>query len=154
MTFKERTAYVCPLKKEVRMVRLVGGIYAIMFTAIAIAGISGCARLASEPEEKLEGKFDNYGGLGVKPTYFLTFDEPHSIRRIVIHTEGVVKNVDIYVRVAPEKWRRVKQFMTPLNATTQINIAARGDAIRVVQKSVAISSGGYIQNIEAFGSLK
>ena len=154
MAFKERLAYFFPLKKGFRMMRLVGGIYAIMFIATAIVGISSCARVASEPEERLEGKFDNYGGMGVKPVYFLRFDEPHFIRRLVIHTEGVVKNVDIYVRVAPEKWRRVKQLMTPVDATTRINFAARGDAIRVVQKSVSISSGGYIQKIEAFGSLK
>ena len=153
MRFKERLAYFYPLKKGIRMMRLVGGIYALMFTAIAVAGISSCTRMANTPEVRLEGKFDNYGGLGAKPVYFLTFNEPHFIRRVVIHTEGVVKNVEIYVRVAPEKWRQVKQLMTPLDATAHVNIAARGDAIRVVQKSVAISSG-YIQNIEAFGSLK
>ena len=152
MRFKERLAYFCLVKKEGRMMRLVGGIYAIMFTAIAIAGISSCTRMASTPEVRLEGKFDNYGGVGVKPAYFLTFDEPRFIRRVVIHTEGVVKNIEIYVRVAPEKWRQVKQLMTPLDATAHINMAARGDAIRVVQKSASIS--GYIQNIEAFGSLK
>ena len=152
MRFKERLAYLCFLKKEGRMMRLVGRIYAIMLTAIAIAGISSCTRMASTPEVRLEGKFDNYGGMGVKPTYFLTFDEPRFIRRVVIHTDGVVKNIEIYVRVAPEKWRQVKQLMTPLDATAHINMAARGDAIRVVQKSACIS--GYIQNIEAFGSLK
>ena len=152
MRFKKRLAYFYPLKREGRMMRLVGGIYAIMFTAIVIAGISSCTRMASTPEVRLEGKFDNYGGMGVKPTYFLTFDEPRFIRRVVIHTDGVVKNIEIYVRVAPEKWRQVKQLMTPLDATAHINMAARGDAIRVVQKSASIS--GYIQNIEAFGSLK
>lgn len=111
MTFKERLGYICPF---------------IIFTAIAIVGISSCARMGSEPEVRLEGKFDNYGGVGVKPTYFLTFDGPRSIRRVVIHTEGIVKNVEIYVRVTPERWRQVKQLMTPLSATADINIGREG----------------------------
>ena len=138
------------------MMPLVDRIYAIMMLTVLVAlvGLFSCARLASEPEKHLEGKFDNYGGFGVKPVYFLTFKESHFIRRVIIHTEGVVKNIEIYVRVAPENWRQVKQIMSPLDAAAHITIGARGDAIRVVRQSVDISGGASIQDIEAFGSLR
>ena len=127
----------------------------IALASTAIAGMSSCAQISGEPEERLEGKFysGGMGSWGSKPAYFLTFNEPHFIRRIVIHTNRPVKNIDIYVQVAPEKWKRVKQFKNPISAATRINIATRGDAIRVVQKSITGGDrGGYIQSIEAFGS--
>ena len=91
--------------------------------------------------------------------YFLTFNEPCFIRRIIIHTNRPVKNIDIYIRVEPETWKRVKHFKTLVDATTPIDIATRGEAIRVVQTVVIGIDGGYdepehIQNIEAFGSLR
>lgn len=138
--------------------QLKGGIYALIFVVIAIMGSSSCAQMTAETEARLEGKFysGRHGDYGRYPVYFLTFGEPYFIKRIVIHANRPVKNIDIYVQVAPEKWKRVKQFKSPVNAATPINIATKGDAIRVVQKTVTRRYGGgdYIQGIEAFGSLK
>ena len=128
--------------------QLKGGIYAMIFIAIAIMGFSSCAQMTAEPEARLEGKF--YSEMG---GYFLMFDESYFIKRIVIHANSPVKNIDIYVQVAPKKWKRVKQFKSPVNAATPINIATRGDAIRVVQKTQIYGRDDYIQDIEAFGSL-
>ena len=144
------------------MIQLKGRTQAIALIAIAIAGISSCAQIASEPEVRLKGRFysGGMGDFGRAPVHFLTFDEPRFIRRIVIHTNRPVKNIDIYVRVEPENWKLVEQFKKPIDAATRINIATRGDAIRVIQKSVtaagrywrATSEAGFIQDIEAFGS--
>ena len=134
------------------MTNLKGDIHAMIFIATAIVGISSCAQMAAEPEQRLHGKFDNYGGVGAKPTYYLTFSEPHTISRIVIHTQGVIKNVEVYVRTE-KGWRLVKHIMTPINAGTRINIGMTGDAIRVAQKT-ATRRGFNIRDIEAFGYSK
>ncbi len=162
MKFKQRLAYFYPFKKEVCMIQLEGRVHAVMFIALAIAGISSCAQMAGEPEVRLQGRFysGGMGRFGQAPAYFVTFNEPCFIRRIVIHTNRPVKNIDIYVRVEPENWKLVEQFKNPIDAATRINIATRGDAIRVVQKSVTAagsywrrsSEAGFIQDIEAFGS--
>ena len=138
--------------------QLKGGIYAMIFVAIAIMGFSSCAQMTGGTEARLEGKFYRgmRGDYGRYPAYFLTCSEPHFIKRIVIHVNRPVKNIDIYVQVSPEKWKRVKQFKSPVSAATPINIATTGDAIRVVQKTVTrrYDGGDYIRDIEAFGSLK
>ena len=143
------------------MIQLKDNIQVTIFIAIAITGIASCARMAAEPEMKLSGRFyeDSMGEFGTMPVYFLVFNEPCFIQRIVINTKRPVKNIDIYVRVEPEKWELVKQFKKPIEAATRINIAMRGDAIRVRPKSITVASSywgydgeGYIQGLEAFGS--
>lgn len=143
------------------MIHSTDRIQATMLIAIAIAGIASCARMAAKPEMKLLGRFyeGSMGEFASMPVYFLVFNEPCFIQRIVIHTKRPVKNIDIYVRVDPEKWKLVKQFKRPINAATRINIATRGDAIRVRPKSITAASSywgydgaGYIQGLEAFGS--
>ena len=142
------------------MVQPRGRIQATMLIMIGLVGISSCARMAAEPEMKLPGEFyeGSMGEFGSMPVYFLAFDEPRFIQRIVIHTNRPVKNIDIYVRVKPETWKLVKQFKKPVNSASRINIVTRGDAIRVRPKSMTAANSywgydnaSYIQGIEAFG---
>ena len=143
------------------MIQLKDNIQVTILIAITIAGIASCARMAAGPEMKLPGRFyeGSMGEFGTMPVYFLILNEPCFIQRIVINTKHPVKNIAIYVRVEAEKWKLVKQFKKPINAATRINIATKGDAIRVRPKSITIASSywgydgaGYIQGLEAFGS--
>ena len=145
------------------MIRLKDNIQATVLTVIAITGIASCAPMAAKPEMKLSGRFyeGSMGEFGTMPVYFLVLNEPCFIQRIVINTKRPVKNIDVFVRVEPENWKLVKQFKKPIDAATRIDIAMRGDAIRVRPKSMTVASSywgydseGYIQGLEAFGSLR
>ena len=142
------------------MIRLNANIQVTVLIVIAIAGIVSCARMAAESEMKLLGRFyeNSMGEFGTMPVYFLVLNEPCFIQRIVINTKRPVKNIDVFVRVEPENWKLVKQFKKSVDAATRINIAMRGDAIRVRPKSMTVASSywgydgeGYIQGLEAFG---
>ena len=142
------------------MIRLNANIQVTVLIVITIAGIVSCARMAADPEMKLLGRFyeNSMGEFGTMPVYFLVLNEPCFIQRIVINTKHPVKNIDVFVRVEPGNWKLVKQFKKPIDAATRINIAMRGDAIRVRPKSMTVASSywgydgeGYIQGLEAFG---
>lgn len=128
----------------------------IMITC-AVIGISGCilsSSQLSQSEQLLEGVVD-FGDAGTFPACYLTFNEPHFVTRIVIHTDYPVKGIDVYVSIEKDKWQRVKQFKNPISAATRINIGRKTDVIRVVRKSFGGStfggSVGSVQSIEAFG---
>ena len=81
--------------------------------------------------------------------WYLRFNEPHFVNRIVIHTDYPVKGIDVYVSLGKDKWQRIKHFKSPVSAETLINIGRRTDSIRVLMTSPYPT--GYIQSIEAYG---
>lgn len=128
----------------------------MMFISIALAGISGCApnlrgSLVDEGElERVEGKlyFDGMG-YGYASAYILTLPERRFIRQIVIHPDGPIKGLDIYVRSGEDHWKRIQQIKGRKESVVIIHTAVSGDAIRIIQKAQ-----GYIGEIEVFAASK
>ncbi len=81
--------------------------------------------------------------------WYIRFNQPHFVSRIVVHTDHPVKGVDVYVSVGKDKWQRIKHFKKPVSAETRIGIGRKTDTIRVLMTSPFPT--GYIQSIEAFG---
>ena len=129
-----------------------GCIFSAMCINFVIVGSSGCvpstAQL-SQTERKLEGVLD-IGDVGALPACYLTFNEPHFVNRIVIHTDYPIKGIDVYVSTGKDLWYRVKQFKRPISGATSVNIGRKTDIIRVVRKPTYV--GGSVQNIEAYGN--
>ncbi len=123
----------------------------VVFTFLILSPL-GCVPLASqlggEPEKRLEATVD-LGSEGLFLAWYLRFNEPHFVNRIVIHTDYPVKGIDVYVSLGKDKWQRIKHFKSPVSAETRINIGRRTDSIRVLMTSPYPT--GYIQSIEAYG---
>ena len=125
------------------------------FFLIAIAGISGCAPyvngiLATEGGlERVEGirRYFDGMGYGYASAYILTLPERRFIRQIVIHPNGPIKGLDIYVRSGEAQWKRIEQIKGRKESAVIINTAVSGDAIRVIQKAQ-----GYVGEIEVFAA--
>ena len=58
------------------------------------------------------------------------------IRKIVITGEGVVHNIDIYVRDSEFNWKMVKSIKKRIGFPIEIQLAAYTDAVRILQKTV------------------
>ena len=129
-----------------------GCICLVIFIIFVSVGISGCVLLSpqlSQSETLLEGVVD-FDDVGTIPACYLTFNEPHYVNRIVIHTDYPVKGIDVYVSVGKDKWQRVKQFKNPIRGATGLKIRRKTDVIRVLNKS-GFSAKYSVKSIEAFG---
>ena len=123
----------------------------VMCITIAVVVISGCVLSSpqlSQTEKILEGVLD-FGDVGAMPACYLTFNEPHFVNRIVIHTDYPVKGIDVYVSVGKEIWHRGKQFKRPISGATSVNIGRRTDIIRVIRNIPNAPES--VESIEAFG---
>ena len=58
------------------------------------------------------------------------------IRKIVITGEGVVHNIDIYVRDSEFGWKKIKSIKRRIDFPIEIQLAAYTDAVRILQKTV------------------
>lgn len=129
-----------------------GCIHAVLCITCVIVGSSGCVPSSaqlSQTERKLEGVLD-FGNVGTMPAWYLTFNEPHFVNRIVIHADYPVKGIHVYFSTGNDLWHLVKQFKRPISGAADVNIRRKTDIIRVVRKSTYV--GGSVQNIEAYGN--
>ena len=122
------------------------------FALLCLSGLVGClpigSQLSNEPEKRLDAT-TKLGSEGLFLAWYISFNEPHFVSRIVVHPDHPVKGVDVYVSVGKDKWQRIKHFKKPVSADTRIAIGRKTDTIRVLMTSPYPT--GYIQRIEAFG---
>ena len=77
---------------------------------------------------------------GLAHSYHFSIDAPRFIRYMHLDTLGVpVKNVEVYTRLTDtDSWKLLKQFKSPVDTTTRIDLNVRASEIRVIQKTVSL----------------
>lgn len=150
--YKVKLTTVSEITTEGMEFLIKGCIYAAMCITFVIVGSSGCVPSStqlSQTERKLEGVLD-FGDVGALPACYLTFNEPHFVNRIVIHTDYPVRGIDVYVSGGKDIWHRVNQFKRPISGATSVKIGRKTDIIRVIRNFPHAPDS--IDNIEAFGN--
>ena len=77
-----------------------------------------------------------------------SISEPKDIRKIIILGEGIVQNIDIYVRDAKFNWKVVKKIKRTVTFPIEISVVAKTDAVRILQKTVR--GRGRINTVEFY----
>lgn len=126
--------------------------YFLLCITVVVVASAGCvpspAQL-SQTEKKLEGAL-GFGAVGTLPACYLTFNEPHFVNRIVIHTQYPVKGIGVYISSGKDLWYHVKQFKHLISGATSVKIGRKTDIIRVTRSITAAPVA--VQSIEAFGN--
>ncbi|MBC8233780.1 hypothetical protein H8E77_29890 [bacterium] len=78
--------------------------------------------------------------------YKFLLPKKRSIQKIVIHTNGPVPNVTVYVQKEKDMWHKIKEIKRPIQGSYELNIAATTDGIKLAQ------SGGRAKQRLAFGT--
>jgi hypothetical protein len=117
--------------------------YAIL---LICALLIGCAALTTGQkyvlvDEKVKEKFIPSGRV-------YSISEPKDIRKIIILGEGIVQNIDIYVRDAKFNWKVVKKIKRTVTFPIEISVVAKTDAVRILQKTVR--GRGRINTVEFY----
>ena len=150
--YKVKLIAVFKISAEGMQFLIKGCIHAVLCITFVVVASSGCipsSSQLSQTEKKLEGVLD-FGDVGALPACYLTFNEPHFVNRIVIHTEYPIKGIDVYISVGKEMWDRVKQFKRPISGATSVKIGRKTDIIRVIRNFPHAPET--VQSIEAFGN--
>lgn len=124
--------------------------FIIAFVIINFGTTIGCAKLLEEPPELERADatfFYDPMSASVLGAYSVELSEERDIRRIIVHSLDRNRNADIYVRAGNHGWIHTKQIKSMNEGATTINIRARGDAVRVIPKTVVIR---VIQDVEVF----
>ena len=124
--------------------------FIIALVIINLGATIGCAKLLEEPPEleRVDATFFyDPMSASVLGAYSVELSEERDIRRIIVHSLDRNRNADIYVRAGKQGWIHTKQIKSMNEGPTTINIRARGDAVRVIPKTVVIR---VIQDVEVF----
>jgi hypothetical protein len=118
-------------------------LYAILLISTLLIG---CSALTTGQkyvlvDEKVKEKFIPSGRV-------YSISEPKDIRKIIILGEGIVQNIDIYVRDAKFNWKVVKKIKRTVTFPIEISVVAKTDAVRILQKTVR--GRGRINTVEFY----
>lgn len=141
----------------------------LLIVLIVFTNLVSCHTPLSQTE-KLLGHSAHFGYVGTEPAYYLVFDEPHFVDRIVIYVNhpAQLRNVEVYASIGRDMWQLVRQLKKPIKGTTEVSIKRRTKMIRVNSGTTGMhlykrSSYSYypirgwninsdsIQSIKAFG---
>ena len=124
--------------------------FIIALVMISLGTTIGCAKLLEVPPELEQVDatfFYDPMSASVLGAYSVELSEERDIRRIIVHSLDRLRNTDIYVRTGKHGWVHTKQIKSMIEGATTVNIRARGDAVRVIPKTVVIR---VIQDVEVF----
>ena len=97
---------------------------------------------------------ENNLGHAVAHAYYFQFGKPRFVRYIRLQTKEPVKNIKIYVRADRERWKMARQFKSPVDRRTRIDINIRTDAIRVIQNTISGDRLDIITDVEVYAQKK
>ncbi len=69
-------------------------------------------------------------------TYKFLFPRKRSIQKIVIHTDGPVPNLAIYMQKEKDMWYKIKEIKSPIQGTYELRVAVSTDGIKLTQTGV------------------
>ena len=122
----------------------------IVLVMVCLGTTIGCAKILEEQREleHVDAKFfyDSTSS-SIPSAYAVELPEQRTIRRIIVHSVDRIRNTDIYVRSGKNRWIHAKQIKGWIEGATDIDIRARGDAVRVIPKTDALR---VIQDVEVF----
>lgn len=123
---------------------------AISLLLISLGATVGCAKILEDQTEleRVEATFFyDPTSASVVGAYSVKLPEERLIRRIIVHSLDPIRNTDIYVRTGEHGWIHTRQIKGWLKGASTIDIRAKGDAVRVIPKTVLIR---VIKDIEVF----
>lgn len=117
-----------------------------IYLILCLLNIS-CAALFTEQEyipidERVERKEIFYGVEFYIP-------EKKDIRKIVILGTGTIQNIEVYARVAPNDWKKIKKIKRAITPPTEIYAVVRADALRIIRRSIT-GRGGRIDTVQFY----
>ena len=122
----------------------------IVFVMASLGATIGCAKILEDQVEleRVDATFfyDSTSS-SIPSAYAVELPEQRTIRRIIVHSVDRIRNTDIYVRSGKNRWIHAKQIKGWIEGATDIDIRARGDAVRVIPKTDALR---VIQDVEVF----
>ena len=78
--------------------------------------------------------------------YKLLLPKRRSIQKIIIHTNGPVPNVAVYIQKEKDMWHKIKEIKSPIKASYTLEVAVTTDGIKLAQ------TGGRAKQRLAFGT--
>lgn len=123
---------------------------AISLFLISLGTTIGCAAILEDQTEleRVEATFFyDPASASVLGAYSVELPEERLIRRIIVHSLDPIRNTDIYVRTRERGWIHTKQIKGWIEEASTISIRAKGDAVRVIPKTVLMR---VIKDIEVF----
>ncbi len=145
-----RSGFHTTLQLEENSMQFQRGKFIIALVIINLGTALGCAKLLEEPPqlERVNATFFyDPMSASVLGAYSVELPEERDIRRVIVHSLDRNRNADIYVRAGKHGWIHTEQIKSMSEGATIINLRARGDAVRVIPKTVVIR---VIQDVEVF----
>jgi len=78
--------------------------------------------------------------------YKLLLPKRRSIQKIIIHTNGPVPNVAVYIQKEKDMWHKIKEIKSPIKGSYTLEVAVTTDGIKLAQ------TGGRAKQRLAFGT--
>jgi len=136
----------------------------IMVVSLILLGIielSGCSSLSfllsEETIEYVEPMNTNRGYLSSGQyslisleAYVVSLPKYRNIRKIIIRPHGRVRNLEVFVRTGENEWKRIKQIKQSSDSAIIVRTFIRGNAVRVIRKTVSSNTDGYIDGVDVW----